>query len=98
MDDFKVFTIDRLRELASGKRKIVYAKDVKYISIPHFEGLKIEAMIEWGSQYPDVVRALPSVDREVKKLHRQYIANLIYTLVGEPFKQWVSGVIESRNA
>ena len=91
-------TIDHLREIASNKRKIVYAKDVKFISIPHYEGLKIEAMIEWGNQYPDVVRALPSVAREVKKLHRQYIANLIYTLVGEPFKQWVNRIIEERNA
>ena len=49
VDDYKVITIDHLRELAAGKRKIVFAKDVKYISIPHSEGLKIEAMIEWGS-------------------------------------------------
>ena len=55
MPSYKTVTIDHLREIASNKRKIIYAKDVKYIFIPHFEGLKIEAMIEWGSQYPDVV-------------------------------------------
>ena len=35
--------------------------------------------------------------REVLKLPRAYIANVIYTLVGQPFADWVNSGIESRN-
>ena len=31
------------------------------------------------------------------KLPRAYIANVIYTLVGQPFSDWVNQSIESRN-
>ena len=41
-------------------------------------------------------QALPLEEKEVDKLPRQYIANLIYTLVGQPFQQWVNQVMLDR--
>ena len=35
--------------------------------------------------------------RDHRKLPRQWIINVIYSLVGEPFRAWVSGVIKGRN-
>ena len=32
------------------------------------------------------------------KTIRQFVANLIYTIAGDPFKKWVDKVIEDRNA
>ncbi len=32
------------------------------------------------------------------KLPREYIGNLIYTIIGEPFQDWVKDRIEKRNA
>jgi len=37
------------------------------------------------------------VEEEILKLPRAYIANVIYTLVGPPFKEWVDSVIAQRN-
>ena len=37
------------------------------------------------------------MEEEVLKLPRAYIANVIYTLVGPPFKEWVDLVIAQRN-
>ena len=42
--------------------------------------------------------ALPEVDRETEKLPRSYIANVIHTIVGEPFAKWVSKRMDERNA
>ena len=53
--------------------------------MPQFEGLSIEKMLEWALQYPDVYRVLPDEEREIMKLHRQYVANVIYTVTGAPF-------------
>ena len=35
--------------------------------------------------------------REVLKLHRNYVSNVIYTLVGTPFQAWVESKIKERN-
>ena len=40
---------------------------------------------------------MPAVVTEIDKLPRAYIANVIYTVVGEPFRQWVDQVCEERN-
>ena len=70
MDTYQVCTIWHLKELASGERKLILAKDAKHINIPQFEGLKVEAMLEFAMHFPDVMRALPSEAREREKLHR----------------------------
>ena len=65
--------------------------------MPHFEGLKIETMLEYAAMHPEVMRALPIIERERLKLPRGYVANLIYTLVGAPFKQWVEIKVNERH-
>ena len=42
------------------------------------------------------MQALP-VEREIKKLSKQYIANVIYTIVGAGFIEWVEDRVRSRN-
>ena len=54
-------------------------------------------MLEWANAYPEVAKALPAVKRERDKLPRQYIANVIHTIVGEPFEAWVSQKVTARN-
>ena len=41
--------------------------------------------------------ALPVIKREREKLPRSYLANIIYTLVGDPFKQWVETKVNERH-
>ena len=53
-------------------------------------------MLLFASDYPNVMRALP-IEAEIKKLSRQYLANVIYTLVGEKFQYWVDAKVEARN-
>ena len=43
------------------------------------------------------MQALP-IDKEIHKLTRQYLANIIYTIVGQPFSQWVDNIVEQRNS
>ena len=54
-------------------------------------------MLGHAKAFPQVFKALPSEEAEIAKLPRAYISNVIYTLVGPPFKQWVDGVIAERN-
>ena len=43
------------------------------------------------------MKAFPTEAREIDKLPRQYITNVIYTLVGKPFALWVDQRVEDRH-
>ena len=47
--------------------------------------------------YPEVMKCLPLEEKEWDKLPRQYLANVIYTIVGRAFQIWVDKKIEQRN-
>ena len=82
-------TVYHFRDLAMNLRLRIPAQNVKVLIVPQYKGLKIEDMLKWAEKYPQVAKALPSEPREILKLHRDYITNVIYTLVGEPFDLWV---------
>jgi hypothetical protein len=43
-----------------------------------------------------VVVALP-IMREARKMPRQYVINVVYTIVGAPFSSWVDKLVQERN-
>ena len=86
-----------MRDIASGEKKHIKCDAVKVIHIPQYEGLKVELMLEFIQQYPQVLDYLP-IEREIRKLSRSYLGNVIYTVVGEPFKNWVDDKIRERHA
>ena len=57
--------------------------------MPFYDGLTVMSFLQFAKAYPQVGTALPALDREVEKLPRAYIANVVYTLVGKPFQEWV---------
>ena len=86
-----------LREVASGARRIIYSKDIKQLGVPLYEGLSTADILDWAADYRKVQEALPSEPREVDKLLRQYVINVVYTLVGDPFRLWVESVMKARD-
>ena len=43
------------------------------------------------------MNALPEEESEINHLPREYIASVIYTIVGKPFSDWVDERIAERN-
>jgi hypothetical protein len=91
-------TIFHLRDLISGKRKRIKAADVKVITVPHFKGLKVEAMFNWATNHEEVMKAFPSVHREREDLPRPYVANVINTIKAAEFGAWVNKMVNERNS
>jgi hypothetical protein len=60
---------------------------VRELYLPKYNSLSIEACLEFATGYPDVWKYLP-MEREIAKLPRYYIVNMIHSVVGEPFKAW----------
>lgn len=96
LDQYETMTIWDLRDLASGARRRIKSSDVKVISVPSFEGLTVDCMLAYASQFDDVMKALP-IASEIRKLSRQYLENVIYTIIGDRFANWVDEVVEIRN-
>ena len=94
---YDTVTIWHLRDIMAGKRKMVKGTDVKYIDVPHYENLTIDKMLTYASHIPDVMKALPEVEKETLKMSRAYIANIIHTLVGMPFRKWVKERVDERH-
>lgn len=59
--------------------------------------MKIEAFYEFAEPYPEVMRAFPLVKHERLNLPRQYVINVIYTLIGQPFRAWVDRLVDTRH-
>ena len=86
-----------MRDIAAARRTKILSVNVKVITVPNFEGLTIKTMLEFVKDREDVQMSLPAAPREIEKLPRQYIANVIHTLVGKPFESWVNQQVEIRN-
>ena len=94
---YDTVTVWHLRDLASGKRTIIKSQNIKHLHVPQFEHLAIKDMMAYCSGIPKVMKAFPSEVKEIDKLSRQYIANVIYTQVGRPFEEWVNQRVEQRH-
>ena len=95
--EYDTITVWHLRDLASGARKMIKAEKIKHINIPQFEGLTIETILAFARGYPKVMECLPEEPKELRKMPRQYIANIVYTVVGKPFYDWVDERVRARN-
>jgi hypothetical protein len=65
--------------------------------VPQFPGINIEAMLKFAKEHQEVFDILPRDQTEIENLHRQYVANVIYTVVGKEFSEWIDGKIKQRN-
>ena len=67
-----------------------------HLQIPQYETLTVLKLYDFINQYPDAFPYYP-VEQEVKKLPKQWIANVAYSVIGDDFRHWVKEQIEDRN-
>ena len=69
---------------------------MKVIQLPYYDGLTIETMLSFAEGYKkgEAMRALPEDKREILKLPRQYISDVLYTMIGEDFQKWSNEIID----
>ena len=70
---YEAVTYAHLQEVLKDKRKRIQQDQVKYKTIPHYEGLTVKDILEFGELYPDFTNALPSRQLEIDKLPRDYL-------------------------
>ena len=100
MPDYQTVTVWHLRDLCASKRRIIKCDDVKVIQLPHYSGLAIEDILEFAQQHNngEVMNSLPENMKETLKMPRSYLANVVYTIVGDAFQDWANARIDERNS
>ena len=63
---------------------------------PLYKGLSIENFLEAARQHQAVMDYLPD-KRDLPRLPRQLIINVLHTVIGEPIRQMIKEVIKRRN-
>ena len=96
LDTYQVMSVFHLRDIISGERMMIKSKDIKHAHVPQFTGLSVECMLELAKKYPRVFKALPAEQAEIESLHRGYVANVIYTIVGDNFQDWIDKKLKER--
>ena len=81
-----------LKDLISGKKKRIKGKHVMHITIPHYDGLFLDDIASYVQKHPEPMYYLPD-GKEYKKLPKQWIANVCYTVLKEPFAEWVKAQV-----
>ena len=61
-----------------------------------YNTLTVDSILSYGSQVKQVKQYLPD-ERDVPKLPRQWLINVIYSLAGDDFRAWVSQQVKDRN-
>ena len=93
---FECHTIYFLKSVVSGSKRFIDNDRVRYLSLPQYEDLTIRDILQQALDSGKCHDYLPEPD-EFGKLPRQWLINLAYTLVGQPFADWAWGILEARN-
>ena len=96
LPDYRTITIYFLKELISGEKKHIKQKDIQHLQIPQYDGLFLSNLAEFVQKYPEVVNYLP-IPKDQAKLPKQWLVNIIYTIAGDDFAEWVKAAIDERN-
>ena len=69
---------------------------VVHVRVPSYENLSLERVLNAFSNHPEVFRYLPD-GKELRKVPKQWVVNVMATVIGEPFIEWVKQQINDRN-
>ena len=69
---------------------------MKHLSVPQYSGLTMDLILKEVYADPVVMSYLPE-KKEIEKVGKPILSNLVYTVVGEKFRAWVQAKIEERN-
>ena len=74
----------------------IKTSDVEVINVPQYEHLTIADLWEWGAENMDLDDYFP-IEQERRKLPKWWIANMLRSIHGEDFEQWVDNRVDKRN-
>ena len=75
---------------------VITAENLKHLTVPQYEGLYIKHILEKIGM-KDNFRLYMPVIKEILRLPKQFIINVAYSIIGDPFKVWIMEMVTERN-
>lgn len=72
-------------------------KDAKHLFVPHYKSLTVAKILLHCHEHHDGVFEYLPIEKEQKQLPRPWLCDLIFSVVGEPFSEWVTLKSNDRN-
>ena len=69
---------------------------MRHLQVPQYDGLSIDHILRFLSNFPIVMQFLPE-EKEIPKCPKQWIVNVAFAVVQDPFGHWVKSQIDARN-
>lgn len=70
---------------------------VRHIYVPHYEGLALKDIFETYGNLEVVCDHFPDDPKEIRRLPKQFIVNVLATIIGTDFDQWIKENVIDRN-
>ena len=77
-----------MKDMISGAKKFIRCDSVKHLYVPQYETLKCRLILDNIMTMPEVMKYLPDL-KEIPKLPKPWLCSVVYTVVGDDFKNWV---------
>ena len=84
-----------LRQILIGDKKYLKCEQIKVIKVPHYKGLRISDILDFAAAHTDILNYLPEYDYN-KEPSREWICNVINTLIPREFKEFIDLKVEER--
>ena len=66
------------------------------LCVPQYVTLKVELILEKIHEHQRAPLFIPD-ERDIDKIPRAWLCNIAYTVIGDPFSDWVRQAIADRN-
>ena len=85
-----------LRDLMMGKKLHLKCSEVNVIKVPQYKDFKVRDLIRFAESKLDIDKYLPEYSYH-KEPNREWLCNIISTLVKDEFKEFIREKIDQRN-
>ena len=73
----------------------IKCSQVSYLFAPQYNGLAIKHILAIARSHPNVLQYLPD-ELDWHRLPRQWLINVLNTIIGREFADWVNNIIHKR--
>ena len=85
-----------LRELIQGKKLHLKWSEVILTKVPQYEGLKVKDLLRFAKSKTEIDQFLPEYSYN-KEPNREWLCNMINTLITDEFQEFIKMKVEKRN-
>jgi hypothetical protein len=71
--------------------------EIQHLHCPQYETLSTKSILEWACAQSNLIQMYLPEEREIVKLPKQWILNVVYAILGEAFSTFIHERCQARN-